>query len=422
MNVLRIVLTSLVSVSMLQTLTACANPDSAAPAQSTPVAAETAISSVDVTPSVPDQTVSQESLTAPAATPIIIVDDAPVPRPVSKDDNHPFLGWNEVQQFIDSLVAKHGFHRGELESFFGSARYVANAVQLMRPAPPGKPKDWQAYRARFVEPVRINAGMKFWATHSAALARAESTYGVPPEIIVGIIGVETLYGRYTGRFRAPDVLTTLAFAYPDTPNRASRMDYFRGEVENVLLLARENQIDPYSLLGSYAGAIGLPQFMPGSVRSFAVDFDGDGSIDLRGSPVDAIGSVANFLVRHGWRTKEPLVFPASVSGDRDAWEHFLKQGLVATNALDELRRAGVQVSDNAPADVKYGLVDLQNAAAPTEYWVGTANFFAITHYNRSYFYAMAVIDLAQAIKQTRSQSLSDVGSDSLAPTFTTTGN
>lgn len=395
----------------LPALASCASPapveDTATPATNTAPAAAPLIPLAATEPDTQTAQTEQPApappvLTAPPApAPVIIVDDAPLPRPVTTNDNHPFLGSGEVQQFIDTLVSKHGFPRAELESFFGSARFIENAVQLMRPAPPTQPKNWQAYRARFVEPTRINAGLQFWETHAQALVRAENTYGVPAEIIVGIIGVETLYGRHTGRFRVPDVLTTLAFAYPDTPNRAARMNYFRGEVENVLLLARDNQIDPYSLLGSFAGAIGLPQFMPGSIRSFAVDFDGDGRIDLRNSPTDAIGSVANFLVKHGWRPNEPLAFPARVSADEAQWAYLLKQGLVASNNVDELRRAGVQPQQNIPADLRYGLVDLQNGTAPTEYWLGTANFFAITHYNRSYFYAMAVIDLGQAIKRAR---------------------
>lgn len=389
MKAFRIVLSGSATAGLLLTLVACANPASA------PVTASAPVVSAGT---------AADPMTAPAATTVIIVDDAPLPAPVSEDDNYPFLRWNEVQQFIDALIAKHGFPRAELESFFGSARYVDKAIQLMRPAPPGQPKNWQAYRARFVEPVRIRAGVQFWEEHAQILVRAESTYGVPPEIIAGIIGVETLYGRYTGRFLVPDVLTTLAFAYPDTANRASRMNYFRGEVENVLLLARDRQIDPFTLMGSYAGAIGLPQFMPGSIRNFAVDFDGDGRIDLRDSPADAIGSVANFLRRHGWRRGDPLVFPASVSTNREEWDHLLKQGLTATNTLDELRRAGVMAAKDTPTEFRYGLVDLQNGADPTEYWLGTSNFFTITQYNRSYFYAMAVIRLGEAIKHERDRT------------------
>jgi membrane-bound lytic murein transglycosylase B len=199
-----------------------------------------------------------------------------------------------------------------------------------------------------------------------------------------------------------DVLTTLAFAYPETPNRDARMAFFRGELENTLLLARKSSIDPLSLLGSFAGAVGLPQFMPGSILEYGVDFDNDGHIDLRNSPVDAIGSVANFLVNHGWsrEMQGPPVYAADVSPSR-AWEPLLGRGLAATCAPDELAAAGVTARVGLPAGRRYGLVDLQNGADPTEYWVANDNFFAITNYNRSYFYAMSVIELGRAVRLAR---------------------
>lgn len=315
-----------------------------------------------------------------------------------------FLQWEEVRQFIEHMTATHDFARSELDALFRNARYTDRALKLMLPAPPDRPKNWQAYRARFVEPVRINGGVAFWNAHADALERAHRQYGVPPEIIVAIIGVETVYGRHTGNFRVVDVLATLGFDYPDLPNRERRMRFFRGELENVLLYAREAGVDPMSLLGSYAGAIGLPQFMPGSIRHWAVDFDRDGRIDLRNSPVDAIGSIANFLVEHGWKAGEPLVFPAAVTNSAEgvpAWEAFLNQGLEAKFTLGELRAAGVQPAVTPPDDMLYGLVDLQNGLEPTEYWLGARNFFAITHYNRSYFYAMSVVDLARAVRTAR---------------------
>lgn len=314
-----------------------------------------------------------------------------------------FTQWNEVAGFIDQMVEKHGFDRNELESTFKKVRYIDTAIQLVKPAPPGRPKNWRAYRARFIEPVRVNGGVAFWDEHSDALARAEERFGVPAEIIVGIIGVETVYGRNTGNFRVLDALTTLGFDYPNTPNRVSRMAFFRGEIENTLLLARDTGVDPFSLFGSYAGAVGWPQFMPGSIRKFAVDFDGDGKVDLRNSPVDAIGSVANFLVEHGWKPGEPVVFPASLSAAEPgrSWEMFIGQGLEAKFRLDELKAAGVVPSAEPPADMLFGLVDLQNGGEPTEYWLGANNFFAITQYNRSFFYAMSVIDLGRAVKTAR---------------------
>ena len=310
-----------------------------------------------------------------------------------------YANWKEVRAFLDEMSAKHGFDRAELDSLIGKVRYVESTVQLMKPAPPGKPKNWQAYSARFIEPVRINAGVKFWEDNAAALARAEREYGVPADIIVGIIGVETVYGRNTGRFRVLDALTTLAFAYPETPNRAARMAFFRTELENALLFARQNQIDPLSLLGSYAGAVGLPQFMPSSIMQYALDFDRDGRVDLRGSATDAIGSVAHFLVRHGWQRNEarPFAYPAAVSPAR-AWEPFIGQGLEAKFSQEELAAAGVASAEPLPYGMSFGLVDLQNGADGTEYWLATNNFFAITQYNRSYFYAMSVLDLGRAVR------------------------
>ncbi|HVL74926.1 MAG TPA: lytic murein transglycosylase B [Noviherbaspirillum sp.] len=316
-----------------------------------------------------------------------------------------FMQWTEVGTFIDHMAGTHGFERRQLEGLFREVRHTERAIQLVMPAPPGRPKNWQAYRARFIDPVRINAGVAFWNTHADALARAEQRYGVPAEIIVAIIGVETVYGRNTGNFRVVDVLTTLGFDYPEKPNREARMRFFRGELENTLLYARESGIDPLTLLGSYAGAIGWPQFMPGSIRRWAVDFDGDGKVDLRNSPVDAIGSVANFLVQHGWKPGEPIVFLTEVLQDDDErpWEMFIGQGLEAKFTLEELKNAGVNPPIDPPADMRYGLVDLQNGLQPTEYWLAANNFFAITKYNRSYFYAMSVVDLARAVRVARAR-------------------
>jgi membrane-bound lytic murein transglycosylase B len=320
-----------------------------------------------------------------------------------------FSQWKEVAEFIELMSNKNGFDKDELHALFRKVRYMESVIQLIKPAPPGKPKNWQAYRARFVEPVRLKAGMQFWSDHAHALERAEEAYGVPAEIIVGIIGVETVYGRNTGGFRVLDALTTLAFDYPVTPTRAARMEFFKGELEHTLLFAKESGIDPFSLLGSYAGAIGWPQFMPGSIRKFAVDFNGDGKIDLRKSPVDAIGSVANFLVQHGWKRGEPIAFPVTVTTSRNEnggdsrWEAFIGQGLEAKFKLDELKATGIVPGIDPPADLPYGLVDLQNGLEATEYWLGAANFFAITQYNRSFFYAMSVIDLGRAVRAARSR-------------------
>jgi membrane-bound lytic murein transglycosylase B len=311
-----------------------------------------------------------------------------------------FSEWQAVRDFEDELVGQ-GFDRAALDETIRQTRFIDSAVQLMKPAPPGKPKNWTIYSSRFIEPIRIAAGVRFWNENAALLERAQAQYGVPAEIIVGIIGVETIYGRDTGRFRVVDVLTTLAFAYPEAPNRTERMAFFRNELAQTLRLARQENIDPFSLLGSFAGAVGMPQFMPGNILKYGVDYDGDGVVDLRGSSADAIGSVANFLVEHGWERDSggPPVFEANVAPSM-AWQT-LMGGLSARYRPDELQNAGVATRSALPDGRLYGLVDLQNDADPTEYWVANANFFAITQYNRSYFYAMSVVELGRAVKLSR---------------------
>lgn len=317
-----------------------------------------------------------------------------------------FGQWQAVSDFIDGMVVRNGFARTELETLFAQVRFVDAAIQLVKPAPPGKPKNWQAYRQLTVDAVRVKAGVQFWDAHADTLARAEQQHGVPADIIVGILGVETVYGRNTGRFRVMDALTTLAFSYPQTPNRAARMDFFRGELENVLLLARRAGIAPLSLTGSFAGAVGMPQFMPGSIMAWGADGDGDGIIDLRTSAADAIFSVANFLVRHGFKPQlaGPPAYPVTVSPDY-AWQAMLGQGLVARYGEQELLAAGVIATQVLPEAMLFGLVDLQNGAEATEYWLGNDNFFAITQYNRSYFYAMGVLELGRAVRAARLRQL-----------------
>lgn len=248
-----------------------------------------------------------------------------------------------------------------------------------------------------IDPVRTAAGVRFWNTYEEHLDRAEKKYGVPAYIIVGIIGIETIYGRDTGRFRTLDALTTLAFYYPEAPNRTARQEFFRKELEQFLLMTLQKNVDPLSIYGSYAGAIGWPQFMPGSIQAYAVDFDGDGKIDLENSPIDAIGSVANFLKQHGWKTGKPVIFPAEADEDCPLPITLFNQGLKATYSLKELNVQCISTGLNAPDDLSYGLVNLQNGAYQTEYRIGTDNFFAITQYNRSYFYAMSVIELGRKI-------------------------
>ncbi len=334
------------------------------------------------------------NLPASAADQPDTVNEAPI-QPVD------FNNSKEVDDFIDFMVTRHGYTRHELESVFAKVQFNTRCIELMKPAPTVKFKNWQAYRARFVEPVRIRAGVNFWTRYARSLRRAEKLYGVPAQIIVGILGVETLYGKNVGTFHVIDVLSTLGFAYPDTPNKVSRMSYFRTELEQSLLFARESGVDPFSLLGSYAGAVGWPQFMPSSIRLYGVDFDGNGKIDLRNSPVDAIGSVANFLVQHGWKPGLPLVFPATLANDQIGQDETLQvkfaKELSATYTLEQLADTAIPTQKDTTPPLQYGLIDLQNGDSPTEYWLATDNFFAITKYNRSYFYAMSVIELGKAV-------------------------
>lgn len=328
----------------------------------------------------------------------------PQKAPANKPQDVHYLEWQEVQSFILQMQTQHQFSANQLQQIFENARYIESAVQLVKPAPPGKPKNWKAYRARFVENGRIAAGVAFWDRNQDALGRAENVYGVPAEIIVGLIGVETIYGKNTGSFRALDALTTLAFSYPDTPTREARTIFFKNELAQLLLLTRDSGADIYAIKSSYAGAIGLAQFMPSSLRQFAVDFDNDGKINLKESEADAIGSVANYLAKHGWKKDQPYAFAATLL-DQDpqsiALKEALNQGLKTSYAIDDLKSVVSTADDKAPRHLKYGLIDLQNGEDPTEYWFATDNFFAITKYNRSYFYAMSVIDLGNVIALAR---------------------
>ncbi|RJX31384.1 MAG: lytic murein transglycosylase B [Oxalobacter sp.] len=311
-----------------------------------------------------------------------------------------------IAAFTNQMAEKHGFDKLALEAVFREVNRSERALQLITPDPVSKPKNWEAYRERIIDSSRIKAGVNFWKKHRRELKKAEKEYGVPAEIIVGIIGVESFYGKTKGNFRVIDVLTTLSVEYPEHPRREARMAFFRHELEQALLFARDAELDPLSLNGSYAGAIGFPQFMPGCIRQFGVDYDQDEMVDLGESPKDAIGSVANYLKKHGWVGGEEIVVQARVeSVTPEQLKHFLGQGLEAKFSIAELLQDGVQIEEDVSTEQKYGLIDLQNGENPTEYWLATENFFAITKYNRSYFYAMSVVALGNAVKQARAPRL-----------------
>ncbi|KFB77200.1 MAG: Membrane-bound lytic murein transglycosylase B precursor [Candidatus Accumulibacter cognatus] len=296
----------------------------------------------------------------------------------------------EVQAFIIGMHEQHGFDVAHLTRQFAVIRPNATVLRAIRPpAFPEKQRSWQRYRERFLNSSRIGGGLSFWQKHAATLQRAQATYGVPAEVIVSIIGVETVYGQNMGSFGVFEALASLAFHYPP------RAEFFRGELEQFLLLARENGVSPLDIKGSYAGAIGIPQFMPSSQRRFAVDFDGDDRIDLRSSSSDAIGSVARFLQQHGWQSGAPVAVPASVSGDPAG---LLAAGIKPALTVREMAAEGVVAVTTVDGDRTAALIDLVTPGATTEYWLGFDNFYVITRYNRSSFYAMSVFQLAEALR------------------------
>jgi membrane-bound lytic murein transglycosylase B len=299
----------------------------------------------------------------------------------------------DVKEFVDEMVKKHGFGRKDLTRVLGQAQYQPTIVRAMDQPPESALGSWQAYRAIFLRPERIDAGTQFWTRNADALRRAAAEFGVPEDVIVGIIGVETTYGRNIGTYRVIDALATLAFDYP------KRSAYFRGELEHYLVFSREQRIDPLRVKGSYAGAIGIPQFMPGSYRRFGVDFDGDGQINLATSPADAIGSIGNFLKSHGWVRGQPVAFSAEVSGD--GWRKLAESGIVPATRCADLPGYGIKIPAVIPGDTLCAVVELESPGQPLDVRVTLQNFFVLTRYNRSNLYAAAVLDLATEVARAR---------------------
>ncbi|MFZ1491889.1 MAG: lytic murein transglycosylase B [Candidatus Competibacter denitrificans] len=304
------------------------------------------------------------------------------------DPGQPLASRSDVQAFIRAMAAEHGFNATSLRATFARAHSQPSIIAAMSKPAEGKP--WHAYRSIFINSKRIQGGVEFWRANAAALARAEQVYGVPPEYVIAIIGVETQYGGNMGKYRVLEALATLAFDYP------RRAAYFRKELENFLLLARAEGIDPLAPRGSYAGAMGYGQFMPSSFRSYAVDFDGDGHRDIWRNPRDAIGSVANYFRKNGWRPGEPVASPASISGDRYA-ALVSRQLNQPRSSVASLRNQGVAPRDSISDGQSAMLLEFQGIDGP-EYWLGFDNFYAITRYNRSQLYALAVHQLSQEIR------------------------
>jgi len=309
-------------------------------------------------------------------------------------------GRADAMALADALAEQHGLAPDWARAQLAQARFQPAVARLIMPPPAGTAKNWAAYRARFIEPERVKAGAAFWTAQQRWLDAAEARFGVPASVVVGIIGVETFYGRVTGNFRVLDALATLSLDFPT--GRKDRSAFFRDELGQFLRLAHTEQVAPASIKGSFAGAIGLGQFMPGSINRFAVDFDGDGHIDMASNPADVIGSVAHYLAEHGWQRGMPThygVKPPVDTADRAAL--LAPDILPSFTAAQMAERGAVLDADGAAHSGPLALVELQNGDAAPSHVAGTQNFYAVTRYNWSSYYALAVIELGRAVAAAR---------------------
>jgi membrane-bound lytic murein transglycosylase B len=306
---------------------------------------------------------------------------------------------SDAMHTAEAMAQRLGLDPQWVRQAIGQSHYMPGIARAIAPPPVGTVKNWTVYRSRFIDPVRIRAGVKFWQSNRATLERAETETGVPADIIVGIIGVETIYGQQTGSYRVMDALTTLSFDFPkEHPRAVERSAFFRSELEAFLTLTQRTGTDPLSLRGSYAGAMGLPQFMPSSWSKYAIDFDGDNRVDLFHSAADVIGSVANYFKVFGWKPGMPTHFPVrliSAGADRAA---LLAPDIVPTFTPAEMVARGGELEALALQHTgPLAVVELQNGGAPALYLAGTENFYVITRYNWSSYYALAVIELGQEV-------------------------
>ena len=301
--------------------------------------------------------------------------------------NDTFAGDPEAKKFIAEMHSRHDFDKAELTSLFNQTKRRQDILDAISRPAEGKP--WHEYRPIFLTRSRINGGVKFWKQHAAILSKAEKEYGVDASVIVAIVGVETRYGGNTGSYRVVDALSTLAFAYPP------RSKFFRKELEEFLLLSREEQVELTKAEGSYAGAMGLGQFIPSSYRNYAVDMDKDGKRDLWNSMEDILGSVANYFHKHGWKHGQPVAIPAIVK--QQPAQALLDEGLKPTRTAQDLSTLGITAKNPLAAKTPTALLSLEQKKGP-EYWLTMKNFYVITRYNRSPLYAMAVYQLSQEIR------------------------
>jgi membrane-bound lytic murein transglycosylase B len=305
--------------------------------------------------------------------------------------NEAFGNRPEVRTFIKQMVKKYKFNESQLITLFNAVKVRPKVIQSIKA--PLEENPWYRYQMLFVTEWRIREGVAFWNKYNEALSRAEKTYGVPASIIVATIGVETKYGKNTGNYRVIDALTNIAFS------DSHRATYFRKELEEFLLLSREHNLDPLSVYGSYAGAIGQPQFMPSSYRAYAVNFSGNGKIDLSHNEVDVIGSVANYYKKHGWIFNQTVALPASVSG----YKYYKLLSNKKSLPLSDYTDLGIYPRGYANEDLKAKLIQLKGYYR-NEYWLGFHNFDVIKRYNTSTLYAMAVYQLSEYIAAVKGKS------------------
>ena len=315
----------------------------------------------------------------------------------------PFVTHAAAQAFAHDVAERNNLPLMWVQQQLAKAQRVEAVRRLIMPPPAGTSKNWAAYRARFIEPQRIAAGLAFWRDNESWLQEAQERWGVPAEIVVGIIGVETFYGRIMGNFRVLDALSTLAFDFP--PGRKDRSAFFADQLEEYLVMCSREALDPASIKGSFAGAMGLPQFMPGSVNRWAVDMDGDGHIQLHRNSADAVGSVAHYLASFGWQRDLPTHFEVAVPVDSADRAVLLGPDILPSFTAEQFAQRGAVLSEAGRVHTgPLALVELQNGEAAPSYVAGTQNFYVVTRYNWSSYYAMAVIDLAQAVRLARKAS------------------
>ncbi len=311
----------------------------------------------------------------------------------------PYASREEAMQLADDIAQRRDLDRDWVRNAIGQSQHLPVIAKYITPPVKGTVKNWRVYRSRFIDATRINAGVKFWQTNREWLERAETEFGVPADIIVGIIGVETIYGQQVGTFRVIDALATLTFDFPATHPRArERREFFQNELEQFLSLTSRTGTDPLSLKGSFAGAMGLPQFMPSSWVKYAVDFDGDGVVDLFNSPADVIGSVANYFKAFNWQPGLPTHYPVGFDKSSLDMDALMAPDILPTFSVSSFMAKGAVLEGAALNHTgPLALIELQNAGAAPTYVAGTDNFYAITRYNWSSYYAMAVIELGREV-------------------------